>query len=150
MKMVIPLRFIAPQAFCAGFSPVFRPLRAYLSRKSASRQVEVRQRECNEGAIGVLRQTPIAHLRETPQPFDHGEHMFDAGANLRLVAVLATRHFVDAVLAARALIREVAGFWGLAMDQRFLARIRAVAIDPLLLAMQKLLAMGVCRARWPP
>lgn len=124
MKMVIPLRFIAPQAFCAGFSPVYRPLRTHLSCKSASRHVEVRQRECNEGAIGVLRQTPIAHLRETPQPFDHGEHMFDAGANLRLVAIHATRHFIDAVLAARALIREVAGFWGLAMDQRFLARIR--------------------------
>src|SRR5689334_3676192 len=138
MKMVIPLPFIAPEAFCTGFWPVFRPLRAHLCRKSASRQVKVRQRERNEGAIGILRQAAIAHLRETPQPFDHGEHMFDAGANLRLVAVLATRHFIDAVLAARALIREVAGTWGLAMDQRFLARIPAVAIDPLLLAMQKL------------
>ena len=83
---------------------------AVQEERVAPREVEVRQRECNEGAIGVLRQTPIAHLRETPQPFDHGEHMFDAGANLRLVAVLATHHFVDAVLAARALIREVAGF----------------------------------------
>ena len=80
MKMVIPVPFVAPQALCAGLSPVFRPLRAHLCCKSASRHVKVRQRERNKGAIGVLRQTSITNLRETPQPLDHGEHMFDADA----------------------------------------------------------------------
>ncbi|MGF6666282.1 hypothetical protein QF000_008015 [Paraburkholderia atlantica] len=138
MKMVVPVRFVAPRALYAGFSPALRPLRADLSRKSASRQVKVCQGECNEGAIGVLRQTSIAHFRETPQPFDHGEHMFDAGADLRLVAVLAARHVINAVFATRSLIREVASLRGFAADQRFLACIRAVAIDALLLPMQKL------------
>lgn len=54
---------------------------------------------------------------------DHGEYMFDARPNLRLVAALAALHLIDYAVTARALIREVARRGRLAVEQRLLARV---------------------------
>src|ERR1700754_1583240 len=138
MKASVPVRVGPFEGLCTGFSPAFRPLRAYVCRRASSPQVEIGQCERNEGAIGILREPAIAHLREAPQALHNSEHVFNPCANLRLVAVLAPRHFVDDALAARTLMGEVAGLWCLPRDQRFLARVRAVAVHALLLSVQQL------------
>lgn len=80
----------------------------------------------------------MANLREVPQPFHDREYVLDPGADFRLVAVLAPRHFVANVLATRALVGEVTCLRSLAVNQCSLARVCAVAVDALLVTVQQL------------
>lgn len=111
------------ESLSSGSSPGFRPLRAHLFHQSRAAQVDIGQRQGDEGAIRVLREPAVAHLREVPRPLDHGEYMFDARPNLRLVAALAALHLIDYAVTARALIREVARRGRLAVEQRLWARV---------------------------
>ncbi len=124
MSEAFRLHFLPTRALRTGLRPAFRPLRAYLCHQSPAREIDVGQRERDEGAIGVLRQTAIAHLREAPQALDNSKHVLNPSADLRLVAILAARYLVNFARTARTLIGEVACLGGLAADQCFLARNR--------------------------
>src|SRR5215469_15680924 len=124
-KAGIPAHITPRGGHFAGFLPAFGPLRAHLCRRATSPHVQIGQ-------------PAITHLREASQPLHDREHMLDPGTDLRLVAVLAARHLVDDVLAARALVGEVTCLRGPAVNQCFLARVCAVTVDALLLTVQQL------------
>ncbi|CAM2157632.1 hypothetical protein PT2222_420044 [Paraburkholderia tropica] len=137
MSEAFRLHFLPTKALRTGLRPAFRPLRADLCHQSLAREIDVGQGQRNEGAIGVLRQTAIAHLREAPQALDDSKHVLNPSTDLRLVAILAARYLVNFARTARTLIGEVTCLGGLVTDQRFLARIGAISIDALLLPMQQ-------------
>ena len=62
--------------------------------------------------VQVLRQSPVAHLRELEEPLDHPEGMLGTGVDVRLGAVLRALDLVDPLALAIALIREVLGARG--------------------------------------
>lgn len=133
MSEALRLHFLPTWALRTGLRPALRPLGAYLCHQSPAREIDVVQRQRDEGAIGVLRQTAIAaYLREAPQALDDSKHVLNPSPDLRLVAILAARYLVNFAHAVRTLIGEVA-----CTDQRFLARIGAISIDALLLPMQQ-------------
>jgi hypothetical protein len=107
------LHFLPTMALRTGLRPAFRPLRAYLCHQSPAREIDVGQRQRDKGAIGVLCQTAIAHLREAPKALDDGKHVLNPSTDLRLVAILAARYLVNFARTARTLIGEVACLGGL-------------------------------------
>ena len=137
MSEALRLHFLPTWALRTGLRPALRPLGAYLCHQSPAREIDVVQRQRDEGAIGVLRQTAIAYLREAPQALDDSKHVLNPSPDLRLVAILAARYLVNFAHAVRTLIGEVACLGGFATDQRFLTRIGAISIDALLLPMQQ-------------
>lgn len=73
----------------AGWPPISRPFsRSWLSQETRlprrhqapSEQVQVRQRKGSEQPRGVLRQAPVAHLAEAPQPLHHVKGMLSASS----------------------------------------------------------------------
>lgn len=85
-------------------------------REALSRQEDIRQRRGHERSRGVLGQSAVARLVESPQPLDDAEHVFDSGADPRLGTIAPS---------ALAWIRVLSG-------------VRAVAPDGLFLAMQQI------------
>ena len=63
------------------------PLRADRFIQYPACQIDVGQPQRDEGSRGVLAQATVAHLFETPQPFDDGKDMFNAGPHLGLDSV---------------------------------------------------------------
>ena len=64
-----------------GIPPPFRSRRAHLFCQRSSPFDEIDHRQHGEGAIGVLRQTAIAHLGKVPQPLERQERMLDLRAH---------------------------------------------------------------------
>jgi hypothetical protein len=129
MRTSVPVRTAPFARLSTGFSPVFRPIRAHLCRRATSAQVKNGQCERNEGAIGILREPAIAYFHETPQPIHNSEHVFNPCANLRLVAVLAPRYFVDDALVARVLLVKSQAFGAFPWISAFWLRFVGLAIE---------------------
>lgn len=92
------------QAFCPRLANYWRTA-AIKRRRATGNCWPAPQRP-----VLILRQPPVAHLRKAPQSLEHCKDMLHAGADLRLIAVLATLRLTNlTVRAACALIREVPG-----------------------------------------
>jgi hypothetical protein len=113
------------------------PLRADLSHQVSARHVNVCQSQRYKRPRGVLCQATVARLVEPPKPLDNTEDVLHPCANPGLVSVLGALDLVNDATPAHPLIGEVLGLWRLGLDQLLLAGVGAVAIHPLLLAMQQ-------------
>ena len=96
---------------CARHSCISRspPTRTPLCEQSSSDQIQVGQRRRQLKAMQVLCQAPIPDLADAEDVLDDPEHVFDLGADPRLVAVLRFLDLVDPAVEAIATIREVLG-----------------------------------------
>src|SRR5690606_37656848 len=97
----------ARKARFARLSARMAASRTHLCHQWSSTQVDVGQRQRRERARGVLGQAAVAHLGEAPQALDYAEHVLDASANARLVAVLLPRGLVHIASPAHTLVGEV-------------------------------------------
>ena len=57
------------------------------SQQSTTNHVQIGQRTSQEQSIGILHETAVAHLGETPQPFDDMEGVLAARAMRRTLAI---------------------------------------------------------------
>jgi len=117
------VRVAAPRGSCSGSLARIAPLWAHLCQQSLSTEENIGESQSSKRPCGILLQTPVAHLAKAPQPLDHAKDVLNARANLGLVAVLGTLHFINYTGAAGALIGEVFGIGCFAGDEFLLAGI---------------------------
>src|SRR6187549_975170 len=130
-----------------GFSPASRASWAQPCIQYPAGKVDIGQPERNERARGVLGQAAVTHLLKTPQPLDDSEDVLDPGAHPRLHAVDHALKLLGHAALANLLVGPVRCSWRLRMDQVLLRGVCAIAIDPILSAMQQI---GQRHGRRPP
>ena len=70
-----------------GDIPVTCSRRTYLSHEGYSPFSQIDQGKHREGSIGVLSQTAITRLGETPEMFERQERMLNLGSHTRLFTI---------------------------------------------------------------
>src|ERR1700692_3358908 len=90
-------------------------------------QEEVHQSAGGEQVVGILSQSPVAHLGKTKFQLHHPKHMLDLGPHPRLRPVLPSFHFINAVLVAIALVLAVPRLRCALMNYLALPLIRLIA-----------------------
>lgn len=70
-----------------GAFPFVDSCRTHLSRQRSAVLEDVDRSEHGKGAVGILRQTAIAHLGEAPQAFEDQEGILDLRPDAGLAAV---------------------------------------------------------------
>lgn len=108
------------------------------SEQVVSRHEQIGQGSHHEQPVAVLGQTSIGHLGKAEHALDDKEGMLDLGPHLRLAAVLLTLPLGQRLVPAGLPVGEVLRARRSLADQRLLAGVGRVAIDPALAAMQQL------------
>ena len=76
----------------------------------AARDEQIGQRAGHDQAVGVLRQSAIAHLGEAEHPLDDPDRMFDPSPHFGLGAVFRPLDLIDNTAVAVAAVDEIRAF----------------------------------------
>jgi len=99
---------------------------------------DVRQGGHHEQSVAVLLESPIAHLGKAEDALYDQEGVLDLGSHLGLGPVLLPLSVGERIVPATLLVGEVLSLRSGLSNQCLLAGVGRVAIDPVLIAMQKL------------
>src|SRR6476646_9347844 len=89
----------------------------------AARDEQIGQRAGHDQAVGVLRQSAIAHLGKAEHPLDDPDRMFDPSPHFGLGAVFRPFDLIHNTAMAIASIGEIPGLGGMLFDHRPLSAV---------------------------